>query len=100
MTRRDIAPARTSQTTARTFRVVAKPDPCSLPPTYNGLINDNTFFSSVLIDSGATTQYISETTAKQLGRKIHPCAPRSVPVAEEHQVTVKGIQKRRMRDLL
>ena len=88
MTRRDTAPNRS--TTAQTFRVVAKPDSAPLP-TYNGLINDNTSFSSVLIDSGATTQYISEAIVKQLGMKIHPCAPRCVSVADEHKVTVKGI---------
>jgi gag-polyprotein putative aspartyl protease len=83
MTGRDTSPT-------QTFRVIAKPESCSLP-TYNGLINDNTSFSSVLIDPGATTQYISQTTAKQLGMKIHPCAPRFVSVADEHKITVKAI---------
>src|SRR5579871_776441 len=90
MTRRDTAPTPTTRTTTQTFRVVAKPDSSPLP-TYNGILNDNTSFSSVLIDSGATTQYISETAAKQLGMKIHPCAPRCISVADEHKVTVKGI---------
>jgi Integrase core domain/Zinc knuckle len=69
--------------------VVKSPGSVKLP-IYDAVL-DGKELSKTVIDGGATTQYISEKMAEQLGGKITRAKPRKVVIADKEVVMVNGI---------
>jgi len=69
--------------------VVKSPGSVKLP-LYEAVL-DNKLSSKAVIDSEATTQYVSEKAVKELGVNVVKVKPRKVIIADKEVVTVNGI---------
>ena len=69
--------------------VVKSPGSVKLP-IYDAVL-DGKEHTKTVIDGGATTQYISEKMAKQLGAKITRVKPRTVVIADKEIVMINGV---------
>ena len=65
-------------------------------PVYEAVLNGNQS-SKTIIDSGATTCYISEQSAASLGAEIQRIRPRKVLVADKELTTVTGVVRFEMK---
>jgi len=59
-------------------------------PVYEGSIAGSEPDQKIIIDSGATTLYLGEETAKERGLKVHKIKPRHVRVADHHDAVSNG----------
>jgi len=65
-------------------------------PIFNAEVNDE-HAAKVILDTGATTVYISEEYVHQIGAEITDIAPRSIRVANREVVQTSGLTKIRMK---
>jgi hypothetical protein len=64
-------------------------------PIYEATLDNE--LAKVILDSGATTLYLSERMAEKIGVKVHKVKPRKVIVADKETTTVTGVVRLEMK---